>query len=569
MIRRSLLPVVTSLVFAVSSQGQTVVERFEPPIAGGGYGAAVRTMGDLTGDGLPEVAIGQVDELAQVAVGAVYLYRGGDGALLMTFNEPLVQSHYGTAVGRIDDVDGDGLPELLIGAPGAPENSVTSPFVEIRSGATGTLIRSTVGLAGSSFGAAVLGLNDVNADGTSDYAVGAPSDSTALQGAGAVYVYSGSTGLLLHSVQGTTIEGQMGKSLALLPDQTGDGASEFLVGSPGLNLATILSGSSGALVQSFPGPTGARSFGFSVGAMDDLDGDGLAEVLVGSPEQPGNSGPAHGAVHIYSNSTGLILREHPGGFAGDYYGYSLTGTDDIDGDGTGDYLIGAPLLNSSSFFPAGFIQVRSGATGDYMTSWSGGSLGAQFGYAVDDLGDYNGDGLHDVLGGAPGRDFALVVQAEEVIGESYCFGDGSGATCPCGNNNDGSTNGGLAGCANGENLGGGALLATGSSSVAASSLQLVAQGLDPGAPGLYFQGTSRVNNFLGDGFLCAGGGIIRMEIVTASPQGTSQTSIEVEQVGGVQAGDVRDYQLWYRNPGTSPCNSGFNLTNGVEIQWVP
>ena len=74
---------------------------------------------------------------------------------------------------------------------------------------------------------------------------------------------------------------------------------------------------------------------------------------------------------------------------------------------------------------------------------------------------------------------------------------------------------------------------------------------------------------LGDGLLCAGGTIQRLEVVSADAFGSSQSSVDVVAAGGVQAGDVRYYQLWYRNPGSSPCAAGFNLTNGVEIQWTP
>lgn len=157
-------------------------------------------------------------------------------------------------------------------------------------------------------------------------------------------------------------------------------------------------------------------------------------------------------------------------------------------------------------------------------------------------------------------------------GLAYCVGDGTGP-CPCGNHNDGSLNGGEAGCANGVSLGGAALLASGSNSVFAGDLMLQALGLDPNQPGLYFQGDNQVAGGLGvgfgDGLRCAGGKVVRLQVVAADVFGDSNTSVDVAAAGGVSVGEVKRYQLWYRNPQTTTCLSGFNLTNGYEIVWQP
>ena len=155
-------------------------------------------------------------------------------------------------------------------------------------------------------------------------------------------------------------------------------------------------------------------------------------------------------------------------------------------------------------------------------------------------------------------------------GVAYCFGDGVSA-CPCGNVNDGSLNLGQAGCANGVSLGGAVLTASGTSSVSAQDLRLEAFGLDPNQPGLYFQGDNQIAGGLGvafgDGLRCAGGEVVRLEVVVADSFGDSSTAAPVATRGGASAGDVKRYQLWYRNPGTSACLSGFNLTNGFEVAW--
>ena len=148
---------------------------------------------------------------------------------------------------------------------------------------------------------------------------------------------------------------------------------------------------------------------------------------------------------------------------------------------------------------------------------------------------------------------------------SFCTGDGTGTICPCGNaGNTGE------GCANGAGSGG-LLSSSGSASISAADLVLEGSQLISGQPGLYFQGNNAINGGLGvifgDGLRCAGGGVIRLQVGFADSTGSSQTSIDIGATGGVSAGDVKRYQIWYRDPAGSPCGALFNLSNGVEISF--
>ncbi|MCB9916302.1 MAG: hypothetical protein H6828_14335 [Planctomycetes bacterium] len=152
-------------------------------------------------------------------------------------------------------------------------------------------------------------------------------------------------------------------------------------------------------------------------------------------------------------------------------------------------------------------------------------------------------------------------------GFAFCFGDGAGTACPCGNNNDGSN--GAAGCANGVNPGGGAMTAAGDASVSADTVVFTATGVQPNQPGLFFRADNAVNsglgNAFGDGLRCAGGNVIRLGTVFADGSGTA---VSTSSAGaGLSAGDVKRYQYWYRNPAGTPCGAAFNLTNGYEITW--
>jgi hypothetical protein len=151
-------------------------------------------------------------------------------------------------------------------------------------------------------------------------------------------------------------------------------------------------------------------------------------------------------------------------------------------------------------------------------------------------------------------------------GTSYCSGDGSGTACPCSN-----SGGAGEGCAN--DTGSGAVLSgSGSASIFSDDLVLSASNLTPG-PGLFFQGDNAVNsgngNPFGDGLRCAGGAVRRLQVRFANSGNgfTTQTSISVSTDGAVSAGQTKRYQYWYRDSGTSPCSSLFNLSNGYEIIW--
>jgi hypothetical protein len=158
---------------------------------------------------------------------------------------------------------------------------------------------------------------------------------------------------------------------------------------------------------------------------------------------------------------------------------------------------------------------------------------------------------------------------------SYCFGDATGAACPCGNSGDPGH-----GCLSSFGLfGGGLLSASGTPSVIADSLCLQASSLPPTTAGLFFQGDQRVNNglgrFFGDGLRCAGGSVIRLGARLASA-GTIRLGAcvvgdpSISSFEPILAGAVRYYQVWYRNADPTFCTpSLFNLTNGLSVAWGP
>ncbi|MDZ4774279.1 MAG: hypothetical protein SGI72_14205 [Planctomycetota bacterium] len=153
----------------------------------------------------------------------------------------------------------------------------------------------------------------------------------------------------------------------------------------------------------------------------------------------------------------------------------------------------------------------------------------------------------------------------------FCAGDGGGTACPCGN---ASASGADVGCLH--SLGtGGRLRAIGTASVSGDALVLQASSL-PNAPALYFQGTARANggagDVFGDGLRCVGGTIVRLGTQTAVAgvsgyPGFGDLPISIRGVN--VAGAVRMYQAWYRDAAAFCTASTFNLTNGLELTWLP
>ncbi|MFO1010075.1 MAG: hypothetical protein U1F29_08440 [Planctomycetota bacterium] len=155
----------------------------------------------------------------------------------------------------------------------------------------------------------------------------------------------------------------------------------------------------------------------------------------------------------------------------------------------------------------------------------------------------------------------------------YCFGDGSGTACPCGNN---SLPAAQAGCLS--SIGsGGRLLASGLPFVTGDTLALNASGMPATVACLYFQGTLADNgglgSFRGDGLICTAGTLLRLGTRTnvagaSSFPGAGGPLVSVR--GGIPAaGGTYFYQAWYRNAAVFCTSETFNLTNGMAVTWLP
>ncbi len=163
----------------------------------------------------------------------------------------------------------------------------------------------------------------------------------------------------------------------------------------------------------------------------------------------------------------------------------------------------------------------------------------------------------------------------EIAGTPFCFGDGSGAACPCDPGQAGPPG---TGCSNsfGTSC---RLIAVGNPDVTADSVSLRASGVLPNAVGLFFQGNSQqfggLGTAFGDGLLCVNFVIKRLGIRYASSGNMVYgrdvlTDTPISVVGVIPgAGATRYYQLWYRDAVSFCSPSTYNTSNGVRIVWVP
>ncbi|MFN0244177.1 MAG: PQQ-dependent sugar dehydrogenase [Planctomycetota bacterium] len=154
---------------------------------------------------------------------------------------------------------------------------------------------------------------------------------------------------------------------------------------------------------------------------------------------------------------------------------------------------------------------------------------------------------------------------------AYCFGDGTGAACPCANSGAPGH-----GCAHSFGLSA-RLASTGTASLSADTLSLNGTDMPSGTLSLYFQGTEPINGGLGtpgaDGLRCAGGTQLRLGIRTTVVGGSSSypvgADLSVSIKGAVGSPGTRYYQTWYRNSMLFCTSETTNYSNGLIVAWGP
>ncbi len=199
-------------------------------------GASVAGAGDVNHDGHADLLVGcPGDTLAGITVGSVRLVSGADGQTLFTWHGAGNEDDFGSSVAAAGDVNGDGTDDIAVGARLDDVGAVNSGGAYLFSGADGTLLREFHGVAaGDLFGTAVFGAGDMNGDGRPELIVGAPHDHCDGSNCGGATVFSGATGEALYTYHGGPNE-QLGYAVGGGHDVDGDGNDDIIVGLPFAN----------------------------------------------------------------------------------------------------------------------------------------------------------------------------------------------------------------------------------------------------------------------------------------------------------------------------------------------
>ena len=568
---RLLLPLLLPLLLAGPGAAQSPVWVTAGGAAGEQLGSALVTTDDLDGDGLADLLAGAPrSSSAGSSSGSVLALSGASGALIYRIDGAAPSELFGSSLAALEDVDADGIADWLVGIPFASQGAARVGRAEVRSGADGSLLRTHWGLeAFGLLGDAVAALGDLDGDGVGDYLIAAPQVDVNGMDAGQVEVRSGATGFLIRNHDGAGPGERLGSALCGLGDLDGDGRADFALGAPGAGGGAgevrLLSGASGALLHTvLPDPTGGP-IGDVLASISDRTGDGRLELAVGSPGDP-TGGPDAGAVLLVDTALGTVLPPGLLGAPGERLGATLLEPGDWNGDGLADLAVR---------LEAGGVRIYSGAApgttvlGEVGPAPSSGAPGTSLAGALDLDGDGRtelvlGDPLDSLAGSAAGT--VRCFSSEDLLGTPFCTGADSGASCPCGNAGAADE-----GCAN--STGAGALLAgAGTASASADDLLLLASGLLPSRPALLFAGGSSTGGtgiLLGDGLRCAGAPIERIGVRLPDAQGEATWGPGLTQQQGWSAGQTWRFQVWYRDASPSPCGSDFNLSAGYRVLLTP
>ncbi len=410
---------------AGSLDGHWTEDHFE-----GSAGAAV-ALGDLDGDGLADALVGAPyadggDERQYAGRAYVVLGSAGTTGTLSsvaaaTISGTTPYQSLGQAVAVAADLDGDGLDDVLVGAPNTyQEGAGAYVFLGGLSGALDPSTAAASFVNGGGTGTAVSGAGDLDGDGRNDFMVGNPLQQN--EGyVGQVDLFSGTPAGSLTAagwIRGqASAGGQLGTAVASAGDYDGDGLMDIVAGAPGQAAAFVILGATtlpaaevqdvSALSLSSADTDGA--LGQAVAGVGDVDGDGLDDVAVGAPDEGAEyegsvvivAGGTTGA--LASTSAAVVIT---GATRYGFAGQALGAAGDVDGDGLADLLVGAPGDWNEGSFQGSAYLVLGGASGavdlaspDAVTTGDARSDG--FGTALA-AGDRDGDGRPDVLGGARG-----------------------------------------------------------------------------------------------------------------------------------------------------------------------
>lgn len=376
-------------------------------------GFSVCGVDDVDGDGIRDLAVGQpgAHNGAVTAAGRVSLVSGRTGGILATTAGSAVNGRLGEGVLRIDDVTGDGLAELMIGAPGV--NGQTGA-IAMFNGANLSPMPALPGPGPASrFGEHLVRLDDQDGNGIGEIAVSAAGFASGAElQAGAVLVIDPSTWNVLRQFNGTAAFDQLGTGLGTIDDMTGDGRRELVIGAPGFDppgasgagRVEVIDPTSGGLVRFVWGSQPGDAFGFACAGVGDVTGDAVPDFVGGAPAASPGGVTFAGTAVLVSGASSTPVAAYFGSNFSDRLGSVVAGLGDLDADGLPEYAFGSPDMNAGGKTGAGRLLVHRGGSLALLYRLDGATVGAGFGSAAAALGDVDGDLRGDFAVGSANDD---------------------------------------------------------------------------------------------------------------------------------------------------------------------
>lgn len=387
-------------------------------------GYSVAGVGDINGDGKSDYIVGKPyeDVGGRLACGAAVVYSGANGAVIFGHDGSAAYDRFGWSVAGAGDVNADGTPDYLVGAPYSNYNGnpTEAGYVDVFSGLDGSRIYRIYGDQDRHHcGWAVAGVGDVNLDGHADFIIGKPgADAGSLVDCGCAIVYSGAECGIYYWIDGVNNGDQFGLSVAGLGDVNADGKLEWAGGAPYVDIGAADVGrvyiyNSTGYVTNVDGDQPNQHFGWSIASIGEIyGGSGTPDFVVGAPGSDAGSLVDCGATILYSAGDFGVYWWMAGEQSSSSFGHSVAGVGDFNNDGRPDYVVGAPGYDRETepTLSAGAAYVISAYDGVWIAKYTGEMggwfnpdpvNGDNFGFSVAGAGDVNGDGGADIIIGAP------------------------------------------------------------------------------------------------------------------------------------------------------------------------